>query len=227
MLTYNVRGRAAIPIRAIPLFSPGFFGPVAVMNMLVDVESYGEAPMLRPFTVDTFGGIHGVHPLELFHDRESVKSVSSTGCLSQMLGAMPADVMVWLADAKAMYDFLDHQIYLQEARSARPEGMRIWFPQPAASESLREIVLAGKGHMTRTSHPETTSVNKRQRDTQGSDPKVQEIADGLAKEFHTKNQRWPAKKELVEGIKQKLPARAESADKTIEREFKATWKRMV
>ena len=226
MLTYDVKGRTALPIRAIPLFSPGFFGPEEVMDMLVDVESYGEAPMLKPFTVDAFGEVHGVHPMSLVYDRESVKSASCAGgSLSEMLGAMPANVMVWLDDAKAMYEFLDHQIGLQEAWSARPERMRIWFTQPVASQSVREIVLADKGHMARTSHPRTTSVVKRQRDTQGSNPKVQEVADELARNFYAEKRKWPTKKQLVSAIKEKLPDRAKSEDKTIEREFKVTWKR--
>lgn len=224
MLTYNVHGRSALPIRAIPLFSPGFFGPMEVMNMLVHVEAYGEAPVLRPFTVDALGKVHGVHPLELIYERDLVKSVSRD-TLSKMLAAMPSRVMVWLDEAKARYDFLDHQIFLQEARSARPEVMRIWFDQPAASESVRELVLADKGHMTRTIRPSTTKVKKRQRDNRGTNSEVQMIADGLAKDFRTKHNRWPTKKVLVEGIKEKLPARAHCEDKTIEREFQTTWKK--
>jgi anti-sigma28 factor (negative regulator of flagellin synthesis) len=195
------------------------------MDMLVDVESFGEAPFLRPFTVDASGLIHGVHPLALFYDRESVKSISDTGNLVQMLEAMPSGLMVWLDDAKAMYDYLDHQFSLQEARSASAEVRRIWFTQPAAPEIVRKLVLADKGHMTRTSRPRTTTVNKRQRDAQGSNSEVQEIANELSKEFRRKHDRWPVKKELVKGIKEKLPARADSEDKTIEREFKTTWKK--
>lgn len=232
MLTYEVKNKAgiptrAIPIRAIPLFSPGFLGPADVMDMLVDVECYGEAPMLRPFTVDASGQIHGIHPLGLLYDRESVKSVGNTGSLEQRLEAMPSGVMVWLDEAKAMYDFLDYQIFLQESRSARPELMRIWFTQPTAPESVRKLVLADKGHMTRTSQPKTTSVHKRQRDAHGSNAEVQGVADALATEIHARTGRWPTKKELISGIRQKLPTRAESDDKTIEREFKTTWKKRV
>lgn len=141
-----------------------------------------------------------------------------------MLEAMPSDVMVWLHEVKAVYDFLDHQIFLQEASLARREFMRIWFSQPAVPKDLLGLVLADKDHMTRTSQPRTPSIHKRQRDTHGSNAEVQGIADALATEIHARTGRWPTKKELISGIRQKLPTRAESDDKTIEREFKTTWK---
>ena len=144
-----------------------------------------------------------------------------------MLEAMPADVMVWLGDARAMFDFLDEQYWLQESRFAHPDVMRHWFTQPSISDSVRLIVLSGMSNMTRIGHPKPASVNKRQRDANGSNDEVQEVADQLAKGFYAKNKRWPTKKELVSEIKAKLPGRSGAEDKTIMREFKVTWKKTV
>lgn len=225
MLTYNVQGKSALPIRALPFFSPGFFDPVMVMHMLVDVESYGDAPGLRPFTVDKFGQIHPLHPLELKNARNAVVAAADIANLALMLEAMPADVMVWLSQAKAMYDFLDEQYWLQESRSARPEIMRHWFTQPYCSESVRQIVLADKDHMARTGHPKPTGIKKRQRDTKGSNADVQTVADRMAKDYYTKHKKWPQKKALLSQIRGQLPDRSDASDETIMREFKATWKK--
>ena len=224
MLTYHVQGKVAIPIRAIPVFSPGFFSPETVMNMLVDVESYGEAPGLQPFTVDKFGQIRPLHPLELKYGHDMVVGAASTANIDLMLKAMPADVMVWLHEAKAMYDFLDGQFLLQESRSARSELMRNWFANPIVSDSVRQIILADKAHMTHTGNPKPTSVSKRQRDTKGTNDDVQKVADKLAQQYHAKHRKWPTKKVLLSDIKAQLPDRAGSEEKTIEREFKVTWK---
>ena len=226
MLTYNVQRRVAIPIRAIPVFSPGFFNPVTVMNMLVDPESYGEAPGLQPFKVDKSGKIHLLHPLEMKYDHDAVVNAASSADLKLMLKAMPADVMVWLAAAEAMYDFLDNEIFLQESRSARPEVMRHWFVEPTVSDGVCQIVLADKEHMTLTGNPKPTPVNKRQRDTKGSNDEVQKVAEKLAKDYYAKNLRWPKKKELLSGVAAQLPLR--TADPlTLLREFKVTWKKSI
>lgn len=223
MLTYNVQGRIAIPIRAIPVISPGFFGPAVVMKMMVDVESYGEAPALHAFRVDKSGQTHSVHPLDMTYECDAVVRAASTADLKMMLSAMPADVMVWSDDAKAMYDFLDHEVFLQESRSARPETMRHWFSKPSVSDSVRQIILAGKEHMTLTGYPKPASSNKRQRDIKGSNDAVQQAAEELAREYHAKHSRWPKKKGLLSGIAAKLPHR--TADPlTLLREFKVTWK---
>lgn len=223
MLTYTVQGRIALPIRAIPLHCPRLFSPAEVMNMLVDVESYGEAPGLHPFKVNKFDQIQRLHPLELSYDRDAVVSAASTSNLDSMLDAMPADVMVWLDDAKAMYDHMDKEIFLAEARSARPEVMRVWLDQPTISDNLLQKVLAGGAHMSRPDIRQSTIFKNRQRDTKGSNVEVQEIADRLAKDYHAKKQLWPKKKELISGIKAQLHRRHGASNETIEREFKVTW----
>ena len=108
-----------------------------------------------------------------------------------------------------------------------PEIMRHWFTQPYCSESLHRVILADKTHMTRTGHPKPTGINKRQRDTKGSNAAVQAVADRLAKDYYAEHKKWPTKKELVSNIKANFPDRSGVDDPTIMREFKVTWKKKV
>jgi len=134
-------------------------------------------------------------------------------------------VMVWLADARAMYDFLDEQYFLAESRNWGQELPRVWLETPNISDTIRTTALEGTGHMVHVGKARTT-VAKRKRYNDGTNDVVQEAANTLAEAFKTKHGRQPNKKELLSGIAAQLPHR-DADPLTLLREFKVTWKKSV
>jgi hypothetical protein len=79
MKNFTVKGRVAIPVRAMPFYSPGFFCPATVMSMLVDVEGYPGGPGLQSFIVLDDGDQRRLHPLQLQYSRQLVQSARDQG----------------------------------------------------------------------------------------------------------------------------------------------------
>lgn len=228
MTKFEIKGRYAVPIRAIPFHSPGFLDPAAVLDMLVDVEGYGAAPALHPFMLDEFGRIRGIRPLEMLYARNEVERLKSNKVpIDVAIMAMPGEVMVWFDEIETRYDFLDEQLLKAETDIWARETPRGWFDSPYLTTAQGELISAG---VSDTAHPvgslATTPASPiwpRQRNKEGVNPSVQKVADGLAARHYAKHGKWPSKKQLRPALVQHFGDKKEAV--TLDREFNTTWKR--
>ena len=225
MMQFKIEGRIAIPIRAIPFFSPGFMSPKTVMSMLVDVESFGHAPGLRAFQVDNYGATRRLHPLELHYARQEVELADGAGPLVDALRVMPAGLMVWLSEVKAMYEFLSHEYWEQESRRGYKEISRAWIDRPLPTKSQLEVALENTSHVPTANAPSAMKNRERKRDPKGIATEVQDAANAAAQDYEKLTGRYPRKKDaILTGIRARL-ARCGKSDATLMREFMVSWKK--
>ncbi len=213
MLTVLIDGRYAIPIRAIPYCSHGFLSASDVAAFLAHPNSIGgefdpqtcdnpDHPLTRydgppyPFRIDAFGRIERLHP-GIFHSiPHLVEAATITGQMLDAVAALPPGVFVWQKDVKALFDFLDFQLYRQEYNARGDvENFRHWLDDPflGIDAVTMSTILDGVDQAANA----TVKRTVKRSGAGGIDPDTQAAADKEAEIFRKSNGRLPKKKELA------------------------------
>jgi hypothetical protein len=225
MLTCEIDGRVAIPVRALPFVTEGTFDPAELAYLFYDPESHADAEFPAPpsaFQVARNGNTSRVAATRWKRPRDKLHSLAArpTDSSERIEGLLPG-VFVWRDEFKTFYDFLIRKAAHSDAKGFRPSPAGEWgwdedAPLTAAEHSLvwegfdtgRGATADGDGATSPRSQAispnEAAALLKTKRTAKGVDPELNAHARKVAEEMRRETGLWPSRNAVAAQLRKEL-----------------------
>jgi hypothetical protein len=244
MLIFEINGRSAIPVRAIPFVTGGSFDAQQIIDLFYDPESHDVGPWAaspdatfaapRAFRVDAQGTITPVAATSwsLPRERSPYRSKAAPDSPEE-LALLPPAVFVWRDEFKPFYES-----FAWDAAGVRtpPAGAFGWDEEAMLTKSQEDLVweafgarrpatisdgqgLTSESAQVALSPNEALLVRKTKLSQKGVDPILNARAAEIANVMRAETGRWPTKG----GVAKRLSAENGMDEKTVSRRIRKTW----
>jgi hypothetical protein len=231
MLTFEINGRTAIPVRAIPIITGGSFDAYRIIDLFYDPESWADSSETvlcasapsnpRAFRINVAGTVLRVTATlwSLPRKKSWYQSVGAPDSPEQ-LNLLPPAVFVWLDEFKSFYTSL--ALDADRVRTP-PAGAYGWDEAVALNESQEALVWEGFGSVrSKTKAPRRQQRNSRNAHLAELGQEIDQIiAVATANGFSVDKTKMPGQKcDLIAILKQRRPSREGRATLTYSDDFR-------
>jgi hypothetical protein len=228
MLTIEIDGRTAIPVRALPFVTEGSFAPEDLVGLFYDPESHCDAEFREPvcaYRVAPDGSIAMLSPSKWKRARERLLALGPGSPDSHAhIECLLPGAFVWLDEFKAFYDFLIGKQLDAEAMGRRPApaGEFGWDEAQSAAEADAKLVWEGFGIDHRANEqgsgaatpaqeqpfarPKARATSAQSRRKSYHDPEWQSEVDRLMQEAADRGDPTPTHTALADKVARKFRA---------------------
>lgn len=218
MITRDVDGRTALPLRAVPFVSGGELDARLLAERLVAAAGDPKGhPTLEGFVIEKAGTIRKLDPgdfVRMHYELEAARGQP----LEQLRQRIPPGVWVWSDMARALHSSIAYDYYDPVAREMS-FVFGNWSLDPLLGDADLEFISAGTALVPCA--PNAAKAMQGRLLPDGTDPTLKEPATRIAKEIALRLHRTPTR---VEVAKQLLAERPELKKKsTAERRIRASW----